>query len=60
MAWKGIKHIDVGEELDSAEFHSEELHELDSGTELPTTPNDYDLFIKIDEKHLYINIPEGG
>ena len=58
MAWKGIKHINVGEELDSAEWAGEELHELDSGTALPSAPNNYDLFLKTDEKRLYIYIPE--
>ena len=58
MAWKGIKHNQVGEVLDSIEFHSEELHELANGTELPETANDSDLFYKADEKRLYIYIED--
>ena len=54
MAWKGIKHNTVGEELDSTEFHSEELHELANGAELPETANDGDFFFKTDEHRLYI------
>jgi len=55
MTWKGIKHNQVGEALDSAEFHSEELHELQNGTELPETGNnDGDFYFKTDEHRLYI------
>lgn len=55
MAWKGITHKAVGEELTDAEFHGEELHELQSGTTLPTTGNnDGDFFFKTDEHRLYI------
>ena len=54
MVWKGIKHKAVGEELDSTEFHSEELHELSNGTALPATASDGDLFFKTDEHRLYI------
>ncbi|GAH18022.1 unnamed protein product [marine sediment metagenome] len=58
MAWKGIKHTDVGNELDKTEFHSEELHELDNGTELPETANDGDFFYKTNEHKLYIYVSE--
>ena len=58
MVWKGIKHKSIGEELDGAEFHSEILHELDSGVTLPETPNDGDFFLKTDEHRLYIYFEE--
>lgn len=54
MAWKGIKHTDVGEVLDKTEFHSEELHELEHGASLPETGNDGDFFYNTTDKHLYI------
>jgi len=58
MPWKGIKHKDVGEELDGSEFHSDTLHELDSGESLPESPNDGDFFLKTDEHRLYIYFNE--
>lgn len=58
MSWKGIKHNQVGEQLDSTEFHSEELHELQNGTELPETANGGDLFLKTDEGRVYIYKPD--
>lgn len=55
MPWKGIKHNQVGEELDSTEFHSEDLHELQSGTTLPPTENnDGDFYYKTDTHRLYM------
>ena len=54
MVWKGIKHNNVGVELDSVEFHSETLHELDNGITLPPTANNGDFFFKTDENRLYI------
>jgi len=54
MAWKGIKHKAVGEELDKTEWESEETHELANGVSLPPTGNDGDLFFKTDEHRLYI------
>jgi len=57
MPWKGIKHVGVGESLDSAEWAAEDLHELDSGETLPETPNAGDFYYKTDEKRLYIYIP---
>ena len=59
MVWKGIKHVDVGEGLDSVEFHDEELHSLAQGTDLPPTDNNEgDLFYKTDEHRLYIYISD--
>jgi len=58
MPWKGIKHREaaptVGEEVDSVEWASEEIHELVNGTSLPETGTDGDLFFKTDEHRLYI------
>lgn len=54
MAWKGIKHTSVGEELDSSEWESDELHEIENGSTLPPTANDGDFFYKSDEHRLYI------
>ena len=58
MTWKGIKHIDVGDELTKAEWTAEATHTLEQGTDLPAAPNDYDLFLKTDDNHLYIYIPD--
>ena len=56
--WKGIKHKDIGEELDSGEFHSETLHELPNGEELPESGEGGDLFLKSDEGRIYMFIPD--
>ena len=53
---KVVKHVDVGEELNSTEFHGEELHVFDSGTTLPESPEEGDIFLKTDEHRLYIYI----
>ena len=57
MAWKGIKHISVGDGIEKTEWEGDELHEIDSGATLPESPNNYDLFLKTDEGRLYIYIP---
>jgi hypothetical protein len=55
MAWKGIKHKTVGEQIDDeAEWTAEDLHEIANGTELPSTGNDGDFYFKTDEHRLYI------
>jgi len=54
MSWKGIKHNDVGLGLDGEEFHSEELHELAKGVELPEEGNAGDFFYLTTDGHLYI------
>ena len=55
MAWKGIKHADVGEGIENSdEWMAEELHELANGTELPETASDGDFYFKTDEHRLYI------
>lgn len=54
MSWKGIKHNQVGEELNSDEFHSEELHELAQGEALPEEGNNGDFFFLTEDGHLYI------
>ena len=56
MAFKGIKHVSVGGDLDQTEYESEEGHELANGTSLPGTGTDGDLFFKTDEKRLYIYV----
>ena len=58
MPWKGIKHKAVGEELDSSEFHSETLHELPNGEELPETGESGDLFLKTNDGRIYMYIEE--
>ena len=54
MAWKGIKHKSVGNELDKTEWESEEGHELANGNKLPETGEKGDLFFKNNESRLYI------
>lgn len=54
MPWNGIKHKEVGESLDSEEFHSEELHELSQGETLPETGSNGDFFFLTTDGHLYI------
>jgi len=54
MAWKGIKHKTVGDELDKVEWESEETHEIANGDTLPETGSDGDIFFKTDEHRLYI------
>jgi len=58
MAWKGIKHISVGEEMTQAEYEAETGHEIAKGISLPETANDGDFFLKTDEHRLYIYIQE--
>jgi len=57
MAWTGIYHTDVGGTLTEIEYDSTASHQLSQGTSLPVSPNNYDLFLKTDEKALYIYIP---
>ncbi len=58
MAWKGIKHIDVGDDIYKTEYHAEDAHELAQGVTLPETANEGDFYYKTDEKRLYIYISE--
>ena len=59
MAWKGIKHKAVGDEMTRPEFESEEAHEIQNGETLPPTGNnDGDFYFKTDEHRLYIYIEE--
>jgi hypothetical protein len=53
---KGIKHIDVGDELTKIEYHGEEAHEIASGEALPEDPTETDLFYKTGDNHLYIAV----
>ena len=53
---KGIKHVDIGDELTKVEYHSEDVHELANGVTLPETPTEADLFYKTDDNHLYIAV----
>lgn len=55
---KGIKHIDVGDDLTKLEYHDDEAHEIANGNTLPESPDEGDLFFKTDDKHLYIAITE--
>ena len=54
MTWKGIKHNSVGAEMTSVEFHSDELHEIEKGDELPETGNEGDFYFNTADGHLYI------
>ena len=58
MAWKGIKHISVGGEMTQVEYEAETGHQIASGTSLPETANDGDLFLKTDEHRIYIYVQE--
>jgi len=51
---KGIKHIDVGQQLAQAEWESEDIHELASGTSFPETPSEKDRYYRSDEHKWYI------
>ena len=53
---KTIKHKTAGESLTKLEFEDVELHEIDSGTTLPPTATEGDLYLKTDEHSLYIYI----
>lgn len=55
---KGIKHVDVGNDLTKSEYHGEEAHELVNGDTLPENPTQGDVFFKTDDKHLYIAVTE--
>ena len=55
---KGIKHVDIGDELTKTEYHGEEAHELANGDTLPESPSEQDLFFKTDDGHLYIAVTE--
>ena len=53
---KGIKHVDIGDELTKVEYHDEEVHEIAKGDTLPESPSETDLFYKTDDNHLYIAV----
>lgn len=53
MAWKGIKHTVVGDQLSKTEWESDQAHELDSGSTLPETGTAGDLFKLNTDGRLY-------
>ena len=55
---KGIKHVDVGDQLSKTEYHDVEGHEIASGAELPESPTEHDMFFNTDDQHLYICVTE--